>query len=95
VGKVRGLPHSGAPERCFTRVGPCLPGTNTLAYYEKLVTCKVKLVTCKFTCATCKLTLKACKWRLLTYKLILVSCKITLVTCKLTFLYLQINTSDL
>jgi len=44
-GEARSLPLSGAPERCFTRVGSSLPanarlgwkrltGTNTLAYYE-------------------------------------------------------------
>ncbi len=48
VGKARGLPESGAPERCFTRVVSSLNpnirrgwkgllGTNTLVYYQKLV----------------------------------------------------------
>jgi hypothetical protein len=44
-GEARGLLLSGAPEKCFTLVGPALPaniglgwkrmpGTSTLAYYE-------------------------------------------------------------
>jgi len=45
VGKARGLPYSGEPERAFNRkelafptnIGlgwKCLPWTNTLAYYK-------------------------------------------------------------
>jgi hypothetical protein len=52
VGKVRILPKSGAPERCFTQVGSnltrkCytwkgLPGINTLAYYENSLNASIK-----------------------------------------------------
>jgi hypothetical protein len=53
AGKARGLPQSGAPERCFTRVGSslsCKHATrmetlareNTLAYYKNPLITAVK-----------------------------------------------------